>query len=96
MIMPMANMMIPAISHPVPNLGWLNLVTFGEFRIVTGNEMIQTHDIWMTQNPRKEKNLPRILSKRSSFLVLRIRKKRKPDSRAPQSMMKREATICRA
>ena len=34
--------MIPAMSLPVPNLGWSNLVTFGEFRIVTGRETVQT------------------------------------------------------
>lgn len=30
------------MSRPVPKAGWRNLVTFGELRIVTGRETVQT------------------------------------------------------
>lgn len=68
----------------------------GEFRTVTGKETVHTQNIWKIQKPRNLKNLSRISSKRSSFPVLRMRKRRKPESRAPQSMMKRDVTIWRA
>ena len=41
----MVNSMTPAISLPVPKLGCRYLVTFGEFKMVTGNETVQTQNI---------------------------------------------------
>ena len=64
--------------------------------MVTGNETLQTHIIWKTQKPKNGKNLSLLSSKRSSLPVLIMRNKRKPESRAPHSMMKIEATIWRA
>lgn len=93
---PIAKSITPATSLPVPKSGWLKRVTFGEFRIVTGSETIHTQSIWNTQKPRKGKNLSRLSSKRSSFPVLRILKRRKAESRAPHIIMKRESTIWRA
>ena len=92
----MVNSITPAMSLPVPNLGWGYFVTFGEFRIVTGSETVQTQNIWNTQKPRNGKNLSRLSSKRSSLPVLIMRKRRNPESRAPQIMMKSESTIWRA
>lgn len=96
MINPMANKMTPAMSLPVPNAGWGYCVMLGEFSTVTGSETVQTQSIWKTQKPKKGKNLSLLSSKRSSLPVLRIRKRRNAESRAPQSMMKMDTTICRA
>ena len=71
-------------------------MTLGEFKIVTGRDTVQTQIIWNTQKPRKGKNLSRLSSNRSSLPVLMMRKRRKAESRAPQSMMNKETTICRA
>lgn len=54
-----------------------------------------TQNIWNTQKPKNGKNLSRLSSKRSSFPVLTILNSRKPESRAPQSIMKIDATIWR-
>lgn len=64
--------------------------------MVTGKEHVQTQNIWKTQNPRKDQNLSRLSSKRSSLPVFMILKRRKPDSRAAHAMMKTEATMLRA
>lgn len=47
MMKPIAQRMTPAMSQPVPNLGWLNFVTLGEFNSVTGKETVQTQNIWL-------------------------------------------------
>ena len=96
MINPMENNITPAISLPVPNAGCGNRVTFGEFNTVTGKDTIHTQSIWNTQKPRNGKNLSRLSSNRSSLPVLMIRKRRKAESLAPHSIMKRETTIWRA
>ena len=96
MMKPIVNKITPAISLPVPKLGWRYFVTFGEFKIVMGSETVQTQNIWNTQKPKNEKNLSRLSSKRSSLPVLIMRKRRKPESLAPQIMMKSESTIWRA
>lgn len=84
------------MSLPVPNAGCGYWVTFGEFNTVTGNETVHTQIIWKTQKPRNGKNLSLLSSKRSSLPVFRIRKRRKPESRRPQTMMKSKTTIWRA
>jgi hypothetical protein len=96
MIKPIEYRTTPAISLPVPKDGCGYCVTFGEFNTVTGNDTVQTQIIWNTQNPRNGKNLSRLSSNRSSLPVLMMRKSRKPESRSPQTMMKREHTIWRA
>lgn len=68
----------------------------GELSSVTGRLTVHTHSIWNTQKPRNEKNLSRLSSKRSSLPVLRMRKRRKPESRAAHSIRKSDVTIDRA
>jgi hypothetical protein len=41
----MAYSTTPAISLPVPNAGWGNRVTLGEFKTVIGRETVQTQII---------------------------------------------------
>ena len=42
---PMAQMMIPRMSLAWPKLGACPSVTFGEFKMITGRETVQTHNI---------------------------------------------------
>lgn len=104
--------MIPAMSLPVPKAGCRNCVTFGELRIVTGSEQVQTQNIWLgmvriaarfgcvhtynTQKPKKDQNLSLLSSKRSSFPVFRILNNRNPLRRAPHIIMNTDTTILRA
>jgi hypothetical protein len=87
----------PATSRPVPKLCCAyRSETLGELSTVTGRLTVQTQTIWNSQKPRKGRNLSRLSSKRSSFPVRRMRKRRKPERRRAQMMRKREATIWRA
>lgn len=43
----MANKTMLAMSQPVPKAGWVNCVTLGEFKIVTGSEHVHTQNIWL-------------------------------------------------
>ena len=89
-------MMIAMMSVALPKDGWRYLRTFGLFKMVTGSETVQTHSIWNTQNPRNEKNLSRLSSKRSSLPVFKILNSKKPERRAAQSMIIIDVMICLA
>jgi hypothetical protein len=69
--------------------------TYGLLSSVTGKLTVHTQIIWKTQNPKNLKKSSLLSSNRSSFPVLRIRKRRNPESRTPQSITKRETTILR-
>ncbi len=96
MVKAMAKKIMAIMSVALPKLGCGYCSTFGLFKIVTGKLTIQTHSICATQNPRNGKNLSRLSSKRSSLPVFKMRKSKKPDKRAPHSIMKMDVTIWRA